>query len=229
MLPYSKDFRKFHKGGFWKNRPICGYVSGLFAPSAPISCKGVSPNHAIRSLPRNGKEILPPVRHENHRPHGTTSQLLLGTLPPELVESPSGICEAPTIRPVRLSLPYLWTAVYCLWQPTPHLLQPCLLPARPLPQTERNVNHANTNLTLGNPPTGYPIGCECDCIGCFGIFFALDSVLFDSFFRIRPVFLGNPPFCKQQPAPILTHFPGAIAFVPDSLPCPLPLITLAKS
>ncbi len=116
-----------------------------------------------------------------------------------------------------------------LWQPPPHLLQPCLLPARPLPQTERNLNHANTNLTLGNPPTGYPIGCECDCIGCFGIFFALDSVLFDSFFRIRPVFLENPPFCKQQPAPILTHFPGAIAFVPDSLPCPLPLITLAKS
>ena len=152
-----------------------------------------------------------------------------GNGPPELVESPSGICEAPTIRPVRLSLPYLRTTVYRLWQPPPHLLQPCLLPARPLPQTERNVNHANTNLTLGNPPTGYPIGCECDCIGCFGIFFALDSVLFDSFFRIRPVFLGNPPFCKQQPAPILTHFPGAIAFVPDSLPCPLPLITLAKS
>ena len=169
------------------------------------------------------------MRHENHRPHGTTSQLLFGTLPPELVESPSGICEAPTIRPVRLSLPYLRTTVYRLWQPPPHLLQPCLLPARPLPQTERNLNHANTNLTLGNPPTGYPIGCECDCIGCFGIFFALDSVLFDSFFRIRPVFLGNPPFCKQQPAPILTRFPGAIAFVPDSLPCPLPLITLAKS
>nr|DAZ62025.1 MAG TPA: hypothetical protein [Caudoviricetes sp.] len=42
------NFRKFHKGGFWKNRPICGSVSGSFVLSAPKSCKGVSPNHAIR-------------------------------------------------------------------------------------------------------------------------------------------------------------------------------------
>ena len=46
--PSRVNFRKFHKGGFWKNRPICGSVSGSFVLSAPKSCKGVSPNHAIR-------------------------------------------------------------------------------------------------------------------------------------------------------------------------------------
>ncbi|MFR4654142.1 MAG: hypothetical protein ACLT8B_09405, partial [Ruminococcus sp.] len=46
--PSRVNFRKFHKGGFWKNRPICGNVSGSFVLSAPKSCKGVSPNHAIR-------------------------------------------------------------------------------------------------------------------------------------------------------------------------------------
>ena len=63
---------------------------------------------------------------------------------------------------------------------------------------------------------------------------AIASGVLEYFLPSIPFFLilfsaYNPPFCKQQPAPILTHFPGAIAFVPDSLPCPLPLITLAKS
>lgn len=46
------------------------------------------------------------------------------------------------------------------------------------------------------------------------------------------LFFGYVPFFWEillSASNNLTRFPGAIAFVPDSLPCPLPPITLARS
>ena len=59
MLPYSKDFRKFHKGGFWKNRPICGSVSGSFVLSAPNLAKEFRQIMQFDDFPEMAKKFCP--------------------------------------------------------------------------------------------------------------------------------------------------------------------------